>query len=70
MSKNFVPVVDGEASLGKPSKRWKELRLSMQITLSPVASTGISNNSLFVDSSDNLLKFKDNTGAIKTVTIA
>jgi hypothetical protein len=38
--------------------------------LTPIAQTGVPNNSFFVDSTTNTLKFKDNTGTTKTVTLS
>lgn len=38
------------------------------LTLTPTAVTP-SNNSFFVDSADNILKFKDNSGTVKTVNL-
>ena len=40
------------------------------LTLTPTATAPTVNNSFFVDSADNILKFKDNSGTIKTVTLA
>lgn len=36
-------------------------------TLTPVAAAGVPNNSLFIDSADNILKFKDNTGTVNNL---
>lgn len=37
--------------------------------LTPVTATGIPNNTLFVDSTGNVLKFRDNAGTLRTVTV-
>jgi hypothetical protein len=39
------------------------------LTLTPSASGSVANNSFFVDSGDNLLKFRDNAGTIRTVNL-
>jgi hypothetical protein len=37
--------------------------------MASVANTATLNNMLFVDSADNLLKYKDNSGNIKIVNL-
>jgi hypothetical protein len=39
----------------------------MELTACTIAD--VENNSLFVDSSDNTLKYKDNTGTLHTIDI-
>lgn len=39
------------------------------VQFKPVADTTVPNNSLFVDQSDNLLKYRDNTSTIRTVDL-
>jgi hypothetical protein len=34
-----------------------------------IAAASVGNNSIFIDSADNLLKFKNSSGAVKTITV-
>nr|7CHU_A Chain A, Putative pectin lyase [Geobacillus virus E2]7CHU_B Chain B, Putative pectin lyase [Geobacillus virus E2]7CHU_C Chain C, Putative pectin lyase [Geobacillus virus E2] len=45
------------------------IKPKVPITFTPVTASSTLNNSLFVDSADNKLKFKDNTGTVKIVTL-
>lgn len=42
---------------------------SPQYKLFPIASSSVQNGSLFIDSADSLLKFKNGAGVVKTITI-
>lgn len=52
---------------------WQDLRQltvpTDKIEFTPAAAGGIPNNTLFVDSADDLLKFRDSSGTLKTVTL-
>jgi hypothetical protein len=46
------------------------MNIGKALGLTPTTQAGVPNNSFFVDSTTNVLKFKDNAGATKTVTLA
>ena len=39
------------------------------ICLNPISATQALNNSLFVDASDNVLKFRDNSGSVRKISL-
>ncbi|MFC5775160.1 glycosyl hydrolase family 28-related protein [Ectobacillus antri] len=67
-SGNVVPGADNAQTLGATSSRWSQTH-SMQHILYPITSVTAVNNSLFIDSADNKLKFKDNTGVVRIITV-
>jgi len=48
---------------------WLDVNSNGLITFIPTAAAGVPNLTMFVDSADNVLKYKDNTGAVYTVIL-
>lgn len=53
----------GTQNLGTNTKRWNIAKLK-EVNFDPISASSASNLSLFVDSSDGALKFKDGTGTV------
>jgi len=47
--------------------RWDIVIAQKQIKFQPVSAASVSNNSIFLDTADSLLKLKDNAGLVEAI---
>lgn len=62
------PNTDGVTPLGASSRRWSQVYSNNNV-LNPITSATAVNNSFFVDSADNLPKFKNSSGVVKIINL-
>lgn len=61
---NLRPGADG-VDLGHPVEPWQTLYLGQGVTFEPIAASGVSNDTLFLDSATSTLRWKDAAGVVQ-----
>lgn len=64
---NLIPVNDDDVNIGSSTIGVKYLYMTRSVVFDAVAAATVPNNSLFRDSADDVLKFKDNGGTVNAL---